>query len=149
MTKAFVTVLRHALDDSGLFDRAGWSTVLGVREAEIEAWLRETVFPRASTLRRIIRTLEEGAPESFVEFQGIMGRSLLEIAPHVFAGASCEVRLEQVVAPFDRTLAHYVAFPIRAAFLELLDTLDPRSQEEVLMVASALARRKREVSAWK
>ncbi|HYX19554.1 MAG TPA: hypothetical protein VFA98_01770, partial [Thermoanaerobaculia bacterium] len=145
---AFAVMLRKLFDDTKLFGRAEWANVLNVPEEKIARWLRDCEFPRPESLRRVLRVVEEDV--RFHQASGFVngGRTSERIVREFRAFA--QRPLSEVAAPlewpcsqpprWDYTTEKYMTIPAREAFLDLLDTLDPSAQEEILQRACALVR---------
>ena len=149
-TSKFARALQQLLDQTKVFDRSQWAAVLNVPEHEIAGWVDDRSYPAPETLRRIIRTMDERRKASrgsygdelrkdiFEDFAMLSKQPLRDVAPHIAEDAEVKDAFSGGRVP--PTLEHYITLPVRRAFLELLGTMDPMLQEEVLFGASALAR---------
>lgn len=122
------------------FTRQGWASILNVSQEDIDHWLAdsEIVFPKPETLRRLFRVVTEidkplGLEREAIEgFVALKKKPMRQIARHAPLGPEWWRD--------EYTLEHYMLSVPRKAFLELLDTLDPATQEKVLAAASEIAR---------
>jgi hypothetical protein len=127
----FAITFRRFLDEKGIFSRTQWAQILRVSAAEIEAWVTDEHFPSPETLRRFFRTIKETYDQRYInELESFIRKPLLEMG------------LSKALPGV--TLRHIMVAPIRVAFLQVLDTLDPDDQEDVLFKASEIARARRD-----
>jgi hypothetical protein len=60
----FAAALARLLDDTGLFDRAGWALFFGVPEEAVADWVADRALPRADLVRMALDCLRtrDGVP---------------------------------------------------------------------------------------
>lgn len=123
----FAAALKALLDDTQIWSREDWSTVLCVEEKTIEAWVSDQQLPTPQVLRSIIRCnrdLDPPTEEPMDQWNAIVERPAEEVTP--FA------------KEMGRSVADYMIRPTLEGFLRALAPLDPRKQEIILLGASEM-----------
>ena len=120
------------LIDAGGYTRADWAAILDTHEITIDQWLCDANIPEPQHLRGLWSTLLEDTrvrDDYLEEFYQLMQQPAYDVSPH-----------GNLMLP---TIGDYMASVVKNAFLGMLETIPPYQQEEVLLEAAELCRKKR------
>lgn len=125
----FSEVLKGLLDDTQIFSREDWATVLGVEESAIASWVQDEALPPAIVLRSIVRVVKrlDGVKEEPVrKWSAIVDLPAREVTPFW--------------QEMGKDTGNYMVRPCIEGFLRNLAILDPKKQEIMLLGTAEMVR---------
>lgn len=125
----FSKALKGLLDDTEVFTRKDWATVLALEETEIMSWVLDKALPTPETLRSIVhvvKTLDDVKEDPLRKWTAIVERPSREVTPFW--------------KQMGKDVANYMVKPCIEGFLRNLALLDPKKQEIMLLGTAEMVR---------